>query len=242
MKNFLNKLGDLLFPPDIKCLICGRELNGENATNSICHSCLAKMNFVINPCPICGDKMPGENNICENCKNRKTTHFNKSRSVFVYDGLAKSLIVDAKFDGKRYIAKSIAKFMFECYTTHRFNCNVVTFVASGTKRMKERGYNLSELVAKELSKLANLSCIATMKRVKESHQIDKTFAERQKNIAGAYELLPNINLDGKTVLLIDDVYTTGATMNECAHLLKTAGASDVFGLTFAHTVKASAAK
>lgn len=237
MKNFLNNLGDLLFPPNIKCLVCGDELDGEHAINGICYNCLNKMEFLINPCPICGDKMDAENKLCENCKNRQTTYFKRCRSVFVYSGICKNLIVSAKFEGKRYLAKSMAKFMAECYYSHRLNCDLVTFVASGKQRIKERGYNLSELIATEFAKIVNLPVVATLVRIKETHQINKTYAERQQNIAGAFELLPNLNLTGKSVLIIDDVYTTGATMNECSRMIKLAGASQVFGLTLAHTPK-----
>lgn len=237
MKNFLNKLTDLLFPPDIKCLVCGCELDGENSVNGFCNSCYAKMQFIVNPCAICGDTMHNENIICVNCKNRKTTYFYNNTSVFEYSGIIKNLIVSAKFDGKRYLAKSMAKFMADSFNFNKFKCDIITFVASGTKRTKQRGYNLSELIATEFAKLVNLPTLATLVRVKESEQKDKTFSERQKNISGAFETAPNLNLKGKNVLLIDDVYTTGATMNECARVLKLAGANEVFGLTFAHTPK-----
>ena len=76
-----------------------------------------------------------------------------------------------------------------------------------------------------------------MQRINETHQINKDFKSRQENIKDAFKLLENVDIKNKIVLLVDDVYTTGATMNECSKVLKKAGAKEVFGLTFAHTQK-----
>ncbi len=233
---FLNFLNNVLFPSNLKCVCCNHELQ-NNEFNNICKNCLTKMNFILNPCPTCGDNMVNENTYCLNCKNRKSTYFTRSRSVFVYSGIAKSLVINAKFNGRRYLSKTMSAFMVDCYKSNRYNCDIVTYVPSGTRRIKERGFNLTKLLAEEVAKSLEIPVINTMERIKESHQIDKNFKSRQDNIKDAFRIIKNIDIKNKTILLIDDVYTTGATMNECSRILTKAGAKAVFGLTFAHTRK-----
>jgi len=236
MKKILNMLSDLLFPPNIKCICCGDEIN-NNEINGICTNCLRDFVYIINPCPTCGDLMPNENTYCINCKKREHTFFNRHRSVFIYEKTAKRLILNAKFSGKKYLTENMAHFLCDAYITNRFNCDIITYVPSGIKRTKERGYNVAKLLAEALGKEVNVEVVNTMDRVIESHQINKDYKTRQENIKNAFKVLDNINIEDKRVLIVDDVYTTGATINECARILKLAGAKVVFGLTFAHTPK-----
>ena len=175
MKNFLNKISNLLFPPNLKCVCCGNELQ-NNEFNNICKKCLSKMDFIINPCPTCGDSMINENTYCLNCKNRTHTYFTRSRSMFEYSGIAKNLVINAKFNGRRYLSKTMSNFMVESYKNNRYNCDIVTFVPSGIKRTKERGFNLVKLLAEQVANALNLPLVNTMERVKESHQLDKVFS------------------------------------------------------------------
>lgn len=236
MKNFLKKLSKLLFPENLKCIICKNEIF-DNAYNCICKNCLVKIELITNPCPRCGDNMANENTYCLNCKSRKETFFDRSRSVCLYSDVAKSLVLKSKFSSQKYLAKNMAAFMIDVYNVSHFDCDCITFVPSGKKRTKERGYNIAELLANNIALKLNLPVINTMERIKEQHQINKNYKSRQENIKDAYKILDNINLKNKTILLVDDVITTGATINECSRILKKAGASKVYGLTFAHTPK-----
>jgi len=195
------------------------------------------MQLITIPCTTCGDNMQHENIYCLNCKSRKETYFARNRSVFIYENAAKNLVISAKFNGEKYLAQTMSKFMKSCYLDNRYKCELITFVPSGLKRTKERGFNLAKLLADNLSMELNLPLVDTMQRINETHQINKDFKSRQENIKDAFKLLENVDIKNKIVLLVDDVYTTGATMNECSKVLKKAGAKEVFGLTFAHTQK-----
>lgn len=236
MKNMLKFLSDLLFPQNLKCVVCGDELN-DDGTNGICDNCLRELNFIINPCPTCGDQMENENTYCLNCKKREHTYFKRHRSVFIYDGTAKRLIISAKLGGKKYLSENMSEFLSSAYKTNRFKCDAITFVPSGVKRIKERGFNIAKLLAENLGKNLNLPVVDTMERLNESHQINKDYKSRQDNIKNAFKILNNVDVKNKTILIVDDVYTTGATMNECARILKLAGAKEIFCLTLAHTPK-----
>lgn len=104
------------------------------------------------------------------------------------------------------------------------------------KRLKERGFNQALLLAAALGKTLSLPVDTnTLLRVKETKsQVEcETPKERQENISGAFALRENSNLKGKTILLVDDVYTSGATMNECARLLRKGGAREIWGVAVA---------
>lgn len=106
------------------------------------------------------------------------------------------------------------------------------------KRLRERGYNQSQLLAKELAKLSGLPLLEDcLIRVRHSTPQARTttVSERRKNVAGVFSC-PNQRLEGKKVLLIDDVSTSGATLDDCARALKEAGASLVWGLVLAKEI------
>ena len=104
------------------------------------------------------------------------------------------------------------------------------------KEEKERGYNQSELLAKEVGLRTGLSVFDNLKKVKETDRQKKlTAKERRENLKGVFDVVRADEIKGKNVLVIDDVYTTGATINECARVLKRAGARKVYSITAAQT-------
>lgn len=114
--------------------------------------------------------------------------------------------------------------------------SLFTAVPLAPQRLKQRGFNQALLLAEALGKLLSISVDAnTLVRTRETKpQVEcETPKERQENIAGAFAVRENTNLKGKTILLVDDVYTSGATMNECARVLRRAGAHTVWGVAVA---------
>ena len=129
--------------------------------------------------------------------------------------------------------------MSEKFKTEKLYVDLIIPVPLCEKRLKLRGYNQSELLGKEIAKNLSLPLITnSLYRVKETLQQTKlNIMERQSNLKDAFVVKKKKMVKGKSVLLIDDVYTTGATSTEYARMLKLAGASAVYVLTVAHTVK-----
>ena len=126
--------------------------------------------------------------------------------------------------------------MADEYFTGNFNCDFILCVPMTEKEEKERGYNQSELLAKEVGSRTGLSLFDNLKKVKETDRQKKlTAKERRENLKGVFDVVRADEIKGKNVLVIDDVYTTGATINECARVLKRAGARKVYSITAAQT-------
>ncbi len=132
----------------------------------------------------------------------------------------------------------MAELMASCMDRYPVPGDVLVPVPLHKARLRERGYNQSELLSKELGRLTGFEVsVGSLIRRRNTPSQARTASviERQKNIAGAFEALGN-SLAGKKVVLIDDVATSGATLDECAGVLKDAGAVSVWGFTFAREI------
>ncbi|MBQ2661867.1 MAG: ComF family protein [Clostridia bacterium] len=155
-------------------------------------------------------------------------------AAFVYDGVIKQAIMNFKYNGRKYIAKPLALFM---EADDRWNIDFVTFVPITQNRRLKRGYNQSEELARHFCDRTGLQLrgnILTKVRDTDS-QTKLTREERRANLKGAFKATQRVN--GFSVLLIDDVITTGSTALECAHTLKRAGAKRVYVLAVAASEK-----
>ena len=193
-----------------------------------------------NVCGICGKL--DEKSLCKKCemklqKDFRDQNYNELISIFSYEGIIRSNILNYKFKDKPYMAKTFAKFItneknvFEKIKTY----DTIIPVPISKERMKQRGYNQSLILAKELNKYLNLELVNNSliktKNVVEQSSLNKE--ERQKNIINAYELKNRQILENKKVLIIDDIYTTGSTVNECAKMIRLAKPEKIGVLAFA---------
>ena len=156
--------------------------------------------------------------------------------------LTKKLIYQFKY--KPYLkdlAKTLASILVEHFVLTGKNTNeiwkngILIPIPSDKKKMEERGYNQSEELAKELSKFLEIP-VATdvLIKIKSTKpQAESTKTEREKNLVGAFQIKNPETISGKKIFLVDDVYTTGSTMNECARVLLEAGAKSVWGIAIA---------
>ena len=170
-KEFFKKLSDkfldLLYPEGLTCVNCGDELQHETRLN-LCGKCY--LNLIENDghrCKICGIRMKNEADYCDNCT-RFDKYFDMNRSPFIYEKTASDLVKKLKFGNKLYIAKELAKAMADEYFTGGFNCDFILYVPMTEKEEKERGYNQSELLAKEVGLRTGLSVFDNLKKVKET--------------------------------------------------------------------------
>lgn len=221
------------------CLCCGCDLPWKDE-GFLCSACREKLSFVpVHICKRCGVTLPSGGAHCFACRGSKAKKYKCSliRSAFVFNEASRSLVHGLKYDGREYLAAVMGKEMalrFKHYP-ELASSDLIMPVPLFAKRKRKRGYNQSELLAQSFSLHTGISCdVFSLVRIRDTvSQTRLGRKARLENMAGAF-MCNNINgVEGKTVLLIDDVATTGATLEGCATALKRAGAKKVFAYTFA---------
>jgi len=219
---------DLLLP--LRCLGCGRE------GDLVCPSCRQSLPRVKLPlCQRCGVTVR-EGNLCSMCINHPLA-IDGIRSVFLFQGTIRQAILQFKYKHLKAIAEPLSQLLSEYLSSHAPKGEAIIPVPLYPKRLRERGYNQASLLAKELSKLTGLLVMeGPLVRVRDTISQARTTSaiERRRNVQDAF--VCNQGLKEKQILLIDDVCTTGATLDACAMALKSAGASSVWGLTVAREI------
>lgn len=158
----------------------------------------------------------------ENIKKEK--YFEELMYIFKYEGQVRKLILDYKFNEKSYLYKTFVNFLLK---NEKIFENIKKYdkiipVPISKKRNKERGYNQSMLIAEEIANKTNLelvnNCLIKTKNIIEQSKLNKE--DRQQNIQGVYSLQNERLITNKKILLVDDIYTTGSTVNECCKILQ----------------------
>lgn len=210
-----------LFLKNHSCISCRREIV-DGTRFSLCKNCLDEIEKLSgNLCKICGDCVLEDNLICDRCKLCEYS-FDESKSFAIYEDIASKLVKRFKYSGKKYYAKHLAELMV-LNKNYFDEIDIITFVPIGEKRRKERGFNQAEELAKEIGKLTNIPVFGILEKIgTERHQAGLSQKDRQKNLSGTLKFASDLDVDlkGKTILLIDDVFTTGATLSECSKVLK----------------------
>lgn len=152
--------------------------------------------------------------------------------VFLYQGLARDAVHYLKYRNMKSLARPLAGLMADHLESNPISADVLTVVPMHSKRLRKRGYNQAELLARELSRFVQLPLVkgALIRLRNTPSQVSMIASDRRSNVEGAFRCRGRV-FQGKAVLLIDDVCTTGATLNACAAALKEAGARSVQGLT-----------
>ncbi|HUV52195.1 MAG TPA: ComF family protein [Dehalococcoidia bacterium] len=214
---------DILLP--LRCVGCGKE------GSLICPSCSDSLPRVKLPlCQRCGTTV-NEGNLCSACLSHPLA-INGIRSAFLFQGVARQAILQFKYRQLKALAAPLAQLLAEYLHSHPMIGEVLVPVPLHPKRLRQRGYNQASLLAKELSKIVGLPVEEdALIRVQDvaPQARTKSATERRLNVRDAFAC--NKNMADKQILIIDDVCTTGATLDACAIALKTAGASSVWGLT-----------
>jgi len=187
-------------------------------------------------CPKCG-RPQSSAILCPGCVGWQA-EIDGIRSPFRFDGVIRQAIHQLKYRNLRAIAGLFAQWLNDYLTSNPVPGEVLVPVPLHRKRLRERGYNQSSLLAQELGKLAHLPLVDDC-LVRERHASPQarttTVEERRSNVAGAFSCHDG-RLKSKQVLLIDDVSTSGATLDACARALKEAGATSVWGLVLAREI------
>lgn len=238
---FFKKIKDILleafYPSKIKCIFCGDELN-EKAVNCTCENCAKSLPYISNACPRCGISMSaGETGVCFHCKSLNYS-FDNAFAVFEYSGKIVNVIHKFKFGNLPICSKAIAGYMKNYFARTDYEVDYICCVPMFNKREKARGYNQSKLLANELADAFKIPYLDLCSKVKDNaNQKDLDYKERRENVKDVYAFNKEYKneIKGKTIMIIDDIFTTGTTTNEIAKLLKANGADKVFVFTFAHT-------
>ena len=221
---------NLFAPANFKCLNCGRDVFDDTG---FCPECTKQLPFNNGKtCPRCGVGIDGEETYCGHCALEKV-HFDKAYSAFHYDGIIKKAIIKMKFHNLASYAEVLAYYLVFLAKKHNLTFDVVTFAPMSKKSKRTRRYNQAQLLANAFCEILGADApIQALVKVKETAPQERlTKTERKQNLVGAYQL--NADVKGKVVLVIDDVKTTGSTLNECAKVLKRGGATTVICLTVA---------
>jgi competence protein ComFC len=224
----LNKVLDLVYPKF--CFGC------RSSGTYLCRNCI-KLAMYINweqRCHICG-------NICrlgmvhKECE--ESSYLDGLIYITLYDGIAKKLIKSVKYDFNFAVLEDIGILMAKFLKFYKLNKGFVLVpVPLSNKKRRYRGFNQAELLGKHISKNSNFEQINLLKRIKNTHtQVTLSKQERSINLKEAFQINMNLNnmKSFKKVILVDDVYTTGTTLNECAKVLKQSGVEEVIGFVFA---------
>ncbi len=230
------QLLDMIFPRF--CAGCGRDV-GEEAVH-LCWECLADTAYIQAPfCARCGDPVEGrvdEAFVCYNCAGQEP-YFDCARSAARFRGVMQKILRDFKYHDALWLKQDLARFLETCTRSHYEpdDFDLVVAVPLYAARQRERGYNQSALLAQALARRLGKPYVAgCLARIKPTQtQTHLTARERATNVRGAFKAGRLSRLEGQGVLLVDDVMTTGATVNECARALKEGGANRVFVVTIA---------
>ena len=228
-KTSVPKILNFIYPP--VCGICGK-LNSD----FLCKKC----EKILESEAVFGvDKYKNIKRKKENIKNNfnDKKYFDEHLYIFLYQGIIRRIILKYKFQEEAYLYKTFVNFLLknENFFEKIEKYDTIVPVPISKKRKKKRGYNQSELLAKEIAYNANLvlekESLYKIKDIVEQSKLNKE--NRLKNIQGVYELVNKEKLNKKKILLIDDIYTTGSTVNECSKVLREAKPKKIGVLTLA---------
>jgi len=240
LKTILRGLADILFPP--ACVVCEKILEAD-LHFSFCPACFSEIRFISPPlCPRCGLPYFAEaesDHPCGDCLSRKQ-YFTSVRSLGVYETSLLKAIQRFKYQGNLHAGESLGSLM-AAFSRHAFDVgeyDVLMPVPLHLERLRERGFNQSLVLARAMAQKfsVELDFMTLRRTASTAPQTGLKKEERAANVRGAFKIENGHRVKGKKVLLIDDVYTTGSTVRECARILTRAGAGRVGVLTLARAL------
>lgn len=236
--DLINVFLDFLYPENISCILCNSPIS-KNTVYSMCKSCFNNINFILDGCIKCGKPIINysleEQSIdgCSYCLN-KGFYFDKVISCVEYTEISKKIIFGLKYNNKTYLSKYISIIMKEKLELENVKFDYILFVPLHKKRLRKRGFNQAEKIADNLSKIINIPVIDCIGRRYNTRRLYKLGKEDRVNeLKNAFIIKNNImDLKNKNVLLVDDIFTTGSTVNEISKVLKINGVNKIVVATF----------
>ena len=207
MMKLFHRISRLLFPP--KCILCKRLLQ-ENETD-LCHGCRADTPEFSKP-------------------TKKLTYLAGWTALWYYEGNVRSSILRFKFHNARSYADAYGRMLAMKLTQEETEFDLLTWIPISRQRKWRRGYDQVELIAKAVGAELGIAPVSTLQKLRNNRPQSGITgaAQRRANVLGVYRVLDPSQVSGKRVLLLDDILTTGATAGECARMLLTSGAKEVY--------------
>lgn len=205
---------DLLYPP--RCCFCRKITDGEMI------------------CSMCDTKLPYTH---DNSKQTKFSHVSAAVSPLFYTDTVRDSVIRYKFHSATGYSKVYGQLIAKCIDENGINCDIITYVPLSRKRHWVRGYNQAELIAQEISKIKGIPVVQLLKKIRNNPAQSgvKSPQKRKANVKNVYKAINLEYIKGKDILIIDDVITTGATISECAKMLKEQGSGEIFAASLARS-------
>ena len=209
---FFDRVLELLYPT--KCTFCHKLTGGD----TVCKSCAEKLPLTAG-----------------GAQAQKFPFISQCVSPLYYEGNVRESLLRYKFGGLSLYSAVYAGFMAKCIDENQISCDIITWVPLSRKRLRKRGYDQAKLLAGELSERTGIPCCRLLKKTRNNPAQSGTGGaeKRRANVSGVYTALKPERIKGKSILLVDDIVTTGATLSECGRILLSAGAGEVRAVTVA---------
>ncbi len=236
MRQFVYNLLDVIFPR--YCASCSNNVGA--GSGHICWQCRSQFALITGTvCIRCGDPAGGEvyhEYRCSWCK-REDVFFNRARSALRYSGPLQRAMHRFKYNAYVWLADDLSKYLEACVKVHYDQAGIeaVVPVPLFGRKERERTFNQSSLLARRLAGAIDAPFYGnSVVRTRDTgSQVELNARQRRKNVRNAFRVVCRERIDGRSIMLVDDVMTTGATVNECSRALKEAGAVEVNVVTVA---------
>lgn len=211
------------------CIACDREII-DGSKFSMCRDCLEKLKSLeINN----NDNLTGS----KSSAGKKKYNFDNHIAFYNYGDISSTIIKKLKYSNKKYYSSYIAEMMTKDLSLY-FNYDYITFVPSSRRKLKTRGFNQAEEIAKEISSVTKIPLVSLLIKVDDTkNQAELSKSERLNNLKNSFEIVDSdFDIKGKNIIIIDDVFTTGTTLDRCSEKIKTLKPNKLTAVTFAKTV------
>ncbi len=238
-RGLADALMDLLFPP--RCQVCG-----ELCDDPLCATCMEDVEFITDPvCPYCGQAVqPGwpPGRLCAECRDGRAV--SGARAAGFYAGTLRDAVRRFKFDGRTRLAEPLAEMLVVVVRREvdesglpLGDCAALVPVPLHPARLQWRGFDQARMLCERMAEAVAMPVWTdVLARIRNTTpQTELRGSSRRENVLGAFEARRGFKLRGRSILLVDDVFTTGATIEECARELRRAGAAAVYALTVCRT-------
>ena len=230
-RDVIDSILNILFPAS--CVVCGSRVL-ERRYGAACPDCWSSLVRVPPPiCPQCGDPAPAIEGLCGLCRMGEHA-FDFARSAVLFTETLREIIHHLKYSDRVSLAKPLGDLLKQCLEREPFSGGLIVPVPLHWNRARIRGYNQAELIASRLERPISRDLLRRRKNTPSQTGLSRN--QRKLNLSGAFEARRRIS---GAVIVVDDVYTTGATMNEIAKTLKRAGADRVEVLTVARVASSA---
>ena len=244
VKSVVSSVLDLIYPPALYCVCCGKIID-ETRTYRLCNDCMENIKWIDGrTCAKCGRQLGAVNpgTVCFNCREHPHS-FDRGFTCTEYGTHERAVVFALKYDGRPDISVPLGEILADRMLAEfgedelHGMFDMILPVPVHPAKKSRRGYNQAALIAEEFSRRTGFTADDDiLMRTRETHIMRSLGPEqRRENIRGAFSIRPRRlpEIKGKQILLIDDIYTTGATVDELASVLKEAGATGVDYLSFA---------